>query len=60
MKATLGFLLGLSTAIVIWLGPSIKRAIFHRDHRAPLVGFRPGGGHSMNTKAPNHEDRSMT
>ena len=41
MKATLGFLLGLSTAIVIWLGPNIKRAIFHRDQPTTPATWKP-------------------
>ena len=43
------------------LGPASEtlslRVRVGRDHRAPLVGFRPGGGHSMNTKAPNHNEQ---
>ena len=41
VKAALGFLLGLSTAIVIWLGPNIKRAIFHRDRPATPATWHP-------------------
>ena len=34
-------MLGLSTAIVIWLGPNIKRAIFHRDRPATPATWHP-------------------